>query len=184
MQKHNKCKNVYNVKIRSLSGRTTISYQRERARMGHDVKIKASGMKSYIIRQIYMQNNFSGNWNVTTSENIFSTKKTCVRPNTECKLCGGLLDLDNWIHRLFRESQGRWGSFPARGCKGGFQGGWGVGDWCGREEGDWAGIIGFAGGATEGLAARKVWLLSPLILLFDFQANRRDGLLPVWVLSF
>ena len=50
-----------------------------------------------------------------------------MRPNTECKLCGGLLDLDNWIHRLFRESQGRWGSFPARGCKGGVPGR--VGGW-------------------------------------------------------
>ena len=57
----------------------------------------------------------------------FFNQKTCVRPNTECKLCGGLLDLDNWIHRLFRESQGRWGSFPAMGCKGGSREVWGVG---------------------------------------------------------
>ena len=104
----------------------------------------------------------------------FSTKKTCVRPNTECKLCGGLLDLDNWIHRLFRESQGRWGSVPARGCKGGVP----------RSVGGWRTDVGGRRGTGLGLldsqeGRLKVWQqerCGSYLLLFYSSISRQTDL--------
>ena len=137
-----------------------------------------------------MNNNFSGNCNVTFFRKYFFNKKTCVRPNTECKLCGGLLDLDNWIHRLFRESQGRWGSVPARGCKGGFQGGLGGGglmwegggglgwDYWIRRRGGWRfgskkGVAPISSYSTLRFPGKQTWRLVARMIVIIFKILKR-----------
>ena len=113
-----------------------------------------------------------------------------MRPNTECKLCGGLLDLDNWIHRLFRESQGRWGSVPARGCKGGFHGGLGGGglmwegegglgwDYWIRRRGGWRfgskkGVAPISSYSTLRFPGKQTWRLVARMIVIIFKILKR-----------